>query len=387
MDATNDQATPVQPHDVETTGGEAVAGPTRLGAAPERQREPVERPKQLLRGGLKYVNDMLNIGWVAGFAHPLNERTFIVQQNNNLEHALRVVVDPARYDTARLARRPLTVQVHIRGERDEHGPQAVAHCIGIEHPNVMDLPAQRVWLSGFGTSPDKLKLLRGMAKKDFNPFDESGNIKPEYAPYMRRDSKPVADESPLNETTRSYVDAYRYFDDVIEASGGVVDSRLGAGQNYMAVAGFVDACAYVPPTEHRQGYGLVLLRQQANSEVNIPIRIVGRKAQAVLNRIKEGTPIMVEGILRRKVYPRDDDPTMIASSHTYIETVTGVAIAKYGQDMLSIPSWVAQIRQRLLERAEQAKARRAALHQAQQEERGKQKPSTTESEWVELDSL
>jgi single-stranded DNA-binding protein len=127
--------------------------------------------------------------------------------------------------------------------------------------------------------------------------------------------------------------------------------------------------------------------QQANSEVNIPIRIVGRKAQAVLNRIKEGTPIMVEGILRRKVYPRDDDPTMIASSHTYIETVTGVAIAKYGQDMLSIPSWVAQIRQRLLERAEQAKARRAALHQAQQEERGKQKPSTTESEWVELDSL
>ena len=143
-------------------GQAPVAAPAPIGRVSGAQDKAVERPRQLLRGGLKYVNDMLNIGWIAGFAHTLDQRTFLLQQNNNLEHALRVAVDPARYDTKRLARRPLTVQVHIRGTRDEHGPQAVAHCIGIEHPNVMDLPAQKVWLAGFGTSlSGRLLLLDG----------------------------------------------------------------------------------------------------------------------------------------------------------------------------------------------------------------------------------
>jgi hypothetical protein len=340
--------------------GQSSQAPAALGRVGGSQDKPVERPRQLLRGGLKYVNDMLNIGWIAGFAHTLDQRTFLLQQNNNLEHALRVAVDPVRYDTKRLARRPLTVQVHIRGTRDEHGPQAVAHCIGIEHPNVMDLPAQKVWLAGFGTSPDKIKLLRGMAREDFSPFDADGNLKPEYAEYVRKDAKP-GDAEVLDKTVQSYVDAYKYFDDVIEASGGVVDSRLGAGQNYVAIAGFVEAAAFVPPTEHRQGYALILVRQHADADESVPVRVVGRKAQAVLNRVKEGAPIMVEGTLRRKVYPRDDDPSQIASAHTYIETPGAVAIAKFGQDMLSIPSWVGEIRKRLIDRAAQAKARRVAM--------------------------
>ena len=145
-----------------------------------------------------------------------------------------------------------------------------------------------------------------------------------------------------------YVKAMRMLREVMDASGSVVDSRLGAGQNYISVAGFVDSKALVPATEHRQEYGLIMVRQQRDPDENIPVRLRGPKMRVFLDKVKEGQPVLIEGSLRRKIIP--DDQGNVVSSHTYIET-RALRGAQFGSDITATPDWWMEIRERLMQRA------------------------------------
>jgi len=316
------------------------------------------RPLSLLREkGLRYVNRMRNVGWLAGYCLPGEGNQFLLQQNNNIEHALRIQSDGRARDLSKSAGRPLLVRVHVRGARDEHGPQAQLHCISVDNPSYLDLPSDSVWASGFGDGKAGLKVLSEMARANFNPFDENGEIRKEYKQYIKV-TDAEARTFVLDERAKQFVQAQQLLGDVMQASGSVIDSRLDRGQNYISIAGFVDAKAWIAENDYRSGYALLMVRQHEDQERNIPVRVTGKQANAYYKRIEEGSPVLIEGSARRKVIP--DDAGNIVSHHTYIETKR-VSPARAQEDILyPLPEWWMTIRDRLLARAQSRQAEAAA---------------------------
>lgn len=335
------------------TENEAPAnGATQSNGAGEKRQ--IRRPTALLRDrGLRFVNRMRNVGWLAGYSAPGDDTSFLLQQTNNIEQALRVQIDKRFVSVTKVVGRPVMAMVHIRGYRDQHGPQASMHCIELNKPSILDLPIDTVWVSGFGQGKEASKVLAKLSKSNFSPFDSNGEIREEFRQYITHADAETG-KYELDERAKSFLKAHEMFGDVLAASGGVIDSRLDRGQNYVSLAGFVDSKAFIPATEHRKEYGLIMLRQHENQEENIPVRITGRMARTYIQKLSEGTPILIEGSLRRKVIP--DDAGNIVSTHTYVETVR-VAAAQAEKDILNpVPDWWLTIRDRLIARSE----RRAA---------------------------
>jgi hypothetical protein len=210
--------------------------------------------------------------------------------------------------------------VHVRGYVDEHGPQVSLHCIELNKPSVLDLPMDTVWVAGFGKGKDAAKILTKLGKENFTPFDANGNLKDEFRQYIKSANAETG-EYELDERARSFLQAHEMLGDVLTASGGVIDSRLDRGQNYISVAGFVDSKAFVPETKHRKAYGLIMLRQHEDQSANIPVRVSGKMAKAYIEKITEGSPVLIEGSVRRKVYPDDDGN--ITSTHSRCSAVGG----------------------------------------------------------------
>jgi hypothetical protein len=97
------------------------------------------------------------------------------------------------------------------------------------------------------------------------------------------------------------------------------------------------------------------------------VRVTDRLASQLFRskQLNEGVPLLINGSLRRKVYPDNEDPTKIASAHTYIECVS-VQDVKPGRlmvDILKTPDWWTEIRDRLAARLAQREAQRAAQSQ------------------------
>lgn len=335
-------------------GGQPDSAATAASQHKPRQR----RPSALLRDrGLQFVNKMRNVGFLAGYTQPGDNHSFLLQQTNNIEQAIRVEVGDQYAKLTRLPGRPVLAKVHVRGYRDEYGPQVSLHCIELDKPSLLDLPVDEVWASGFGHGKEAAKILGRLSRENFSPFDANGEVRPEYRELVKS-ADAEAGTFELDDRAKNFARAYKMLGEVLDASGGVVDSRLGRGQNYMSIAGFVDAKAWVPATEYRHEYALLMIRQHEDPEKNIPVRVIGKMAKVYFAKVKEGGPVLVEGSVRRKVIPDDADTTKIKSRHSYIET-TRVSPGQVGVDILDAPAWWDQIRVRLLARRAEQEARRA----------------------------
>lgn len=317
----------------------------------------------------KYVEGMRNMGWIAGLVHRVSDDLVLVQQTNNPETAIPVRLASKRWKANQLHMRLLTMEVRLYGQRDDHGPQCYAELVSIEQPSLLDLPTSKVWASGFGKDPQMQETLKELMRDKVALFDEHGQLKPEFQRFVREVKDEATGESAWHVTaeTQRYIDGIRMFGDMAEASGNVIDSRIGAGRNYVSIAGFLDAKSFINPTEHRKGYGLLLVRQHADQARNIPVRVTDARAAQLFRskQLIEGVPLLINGSLRRKVYPSNDDPTKIASVHTFIECVS-VQDVKPGRlmvDILKTPDWWTEIRDRLEARRAQREAQRAAQSQ------------------------
>jgi hypothetical protein len=325
-------------------------------ASPGTSGEPrrLRRPTTLLRErGMRFVNRMRNVGWLAGYVAPGDDDHFLLQQTNNIEQALKIRIDKRYVQQTRVIGRPIMAMVHLRGYVDKHGPQVGLQCIELNKPSVLDLPIDTVWVSGFGQGKDAAKILSKLGRENFSPFDANGELREEFRQYIKSADAQTG-EYELDERAQSFMKAHEMLGDVLAASGGVIDSRLDRGQNYVSVAGFVDSKAFVPETKHRKAHGLIMLRQHADQDQNIPVRVTGKMAKAYIEKIHEGSPVLIEGSVRRKVYPNDDGE--IESTHTYIET-TRISAAQADKDIMSpIPDWWLSIRERLVKRRAERQA-------------------------------
>ncbi len=350
-----------------------LAAPAAAGGVDKQAPAPATRPggasgRVALLGRRtppRFVNGMRNIAWIAGLVHRIDEATVAIQQTGNIQTAVLARV-PKRYDTHKMHMRLLTLECHVIGRRDEHGPQCFLSVVDVEHPSILDLPSQKVWEAGFGAKPERREAIKELMKEKVSLFDESGQIKPELRPYVKAVTDDATGEQVWHVTkeTQRQINAARMFKDFLDVSGGVIDSRIGAGKNYVSIAGFLEAKSYIAPTEHRQGYGLLLIRQHADPDQCVPVRVTGAQAQRLFNTrvLHEGAPLLINGSVRRKVYPRDDKPAEIASAHTYVECVDirDVKPAAAQRDIINVPDWWHEIRDRLAARHAEVEARRQA---------------------------
>lgn len=353
-----------------------LAAPAAAGGVDKQAPAPAARPggasgRVALLGRRtppRFVDGMRNIAWIAGLVHRVDETTIAIQQTANIETAILARV-PKRYDTRKLNMQLLTLECHVIGKRDEHGPQCFLSVLKIDFPAEGDLPSQKVWESGFGTNPERKKAIAELMKERVNLFDENGIVRPELRPHV----KAITDETTgqkvwhLTKEAQRQVNVIRMFGELMELSGGVIDSRIGAGKNVVTIAGLLEAKAYIQPTEHRRGYALLLIRQHADPNQCIPVRVTDARAERFIASpsLVEGKPLLIHGSIRRKVYPRDDNPAEIASAHTYIECVqtSGVKEPVANRDILDSPKWWGAMRDEIAARNAEVAARRQAATQ------------------------
>lgn len=291
----------------------------------------------------RYVNGMLNVSYLTGFVRNPQEWGFYLQQTNNIDSMIPVRVKANMRVPA--DKTPVTVLAHIFGERNAQGvPNVVARAYDIQKPSVRSMPALTAWVRGGGKESDA---------EDFRPFVTGAGIKPK-----------LTDEAAQHvESGESFTDDEQIMRDIIEATRGRLDTRLGDNANVVQIAGFVDSMMWVEPNEFQSnGYGAIMLRQHEDTDKNIPVRLYSPAAKTIMKNVTVGLPISVAGQIRMKVIPDDKNPgEKIANMHVRIADVYRVERDK---DIKETPDWWASMRDRLKEEFQTRAAARRELSKA-----------------------
>lgn len=246
----------------------------------------------------QHVNGMLNVAYLTGFVRMPTGNTFKLQQNNNLEHAIEIRVRPGLAVPKEYM--PITAICHIRGfgQHEFVGTpnyqSAYVEAVDIRRPSTRAMPATTTWVMGGARGGD-----------DFKPFGVEGRMLNEL--HEQTDNN----EGNLSEQELIVMK-------MLDATRGKLDGNKRSNSGGIVLAGFIDSLAYIPPNEHRDGFGLVHIRQHENPDQNIPVRIAPEKARAVLKSVAEGSPVKLAGRIRRKVIL--DEPGNIQGHVTFVET-------------------------------------------------------------------
>lgn len=245
-----------------------------------------------LERNLRYVNNMRNVCWLAGFLRKDAQGNYYVQQNNNEEQMIPFTV-PAGYQMPGEFT-PVEVACHIFGRRLDDEQQCDLRAIQVVRPSVRSMPAISTWVRGKN------------AEGKFQPFMSSGQLD-------KSIMENIESEENASETDKALVDWFR-------AEGGRIDTRLGANSNKVFLAGFVGSCRYVEPNEHQNhGYGEVYLQQHEDAERSIPIRIYNPAARSILKHLSRGRPVAFIGQIRMKILPDDAGNVRHRSLHVRVE--------------------------------------------------------------------
>lgn len=262
---------------------------------------------------MRFANGMKNFAYLSGFVRKPQKNGFYIQQNNNMQHALWINVNEG--DTIPPEYSPVTSIVRVRGELDEDGrPQVSLHQIDIRRPTLNEMPTMLIWMAGSAGKGD-----------DFAPFSPAGELAESFRNRLDNDEEGVS------------ASAREQMYNLLSNVRGQSQTRLSNASNGCVVAGFIDTFSYVEPNEYQsRGYGLILLRQHANRDQNIPIRLTHPKIQAIMNRYFEGMPAIFVGRVRRKVLPDDDNN--IRQADVYVDAYEAQQ-AIPNQDIIQVPSW------------------------------------------------
>lgn len=305
----------------------------------------------------RFVNGMANIAYLTGFVRKPGDNMFYLQQNNNMDQAIPIHIKSTMRVPA--DKTPVTVLAHISGDKDGQDLQnAVINAFDIQRPSVRSMPALTTWVKGGGKESDP---------EDFRPFSSGAGIKPA----LKSD---VAAEV---EQTEGFTEDEQILRDILEATRGRLDTRLGDNANVVQLAGFVDSMMWIEPNEFQQnGYGAIMLRQHQDQGRNIPIRLYSPAAKVIMKNIQIGLPISVVGQIRMKTNPDDKTGGKISNLHVRVADIYRVEKDK---DIKQTPTWWAEMRDRLEEELRLRKQARSEL--------AKTKAAQTQREPIDASAL
>lgn len=262
-----------------------------------------------------YVGGMLNVAYLTGFVRNPHAGGFMLQQTNNINHAIPIIVD-GKHRKFR-EKEPVTVICHAFGlitpDRDR---SMELKAIKVEVPTILTMPGEISWNS---------KLPEGMADDEFKPFGAqwSGKVK-----------------SSLAEDVTDHVN------ELYAATGGHSDTTLGASSNSFRCAGFVEGYAMA-----RDANGAVvddcltlLIRQHKDPERSIPVRVYGRYAKTYMDHLSIGQPVRIDGQVRVNVKVREDGSLKV---YSYVHT-SQIRGADQEICIRYIPEWYADMKMRII---------------------------------------
>ena len=284
----------------------------------------------------KYVESMRNIGYLTGFVRHLDKipsetwhkrqlkdfHGFLLQQTANLEQAIPIWMPdgvPMPADKS-----PVTVAVHVFGYKDATtGEQSIkVKSLDIARPSIRAMPPSMVW---------KLDSNAKFADDDFNPFGKGGDLKPEYA-------------DAVDKSDNDFSDAEKAIQQMLEASRGRLDTRLGQNANVIMVAGFLDSFTKFLPDEFRtQSFWDLRIRQHEERDRALPVRVYTRDIKGLGSKLRRGLPTSVTGQIRVKVTPNDEKDG-IPEGVVYIRT-DDIYGADRINDILKVPEWYVKMRE------------------------------------------
>lgn len=228
----------------------------------------------------QYSAGMLNVGWVAGYAHHAvavagneNGKVIYVMQTNNLNHALPVHIrDGDRLPARFKENTEIKAICRVAGRRLEDGTRiAVLEGLDFDTPTVLDMPPEENW---------HFKVPEEAPSADFKP-----------------------------------------------SKNGLTLSRRS---NVIKIAGYVAGINITPSGAVKangntsNGRLELLIAQKENLDLAIPVRIDGKFAEAVARVVKIGMPLLFnDGQFKVNVdktgAPAGEDGIVPVKFYPYIE--------------------------------------------------------------------
>ncbi len=259
--------------------------------------------------GVKYVNNMLNACYLTGFVrNPVKDEGFLLQQTNNLAQAIPIVVSTGAIIPSEFT--PVTVLCHLYGERRTHTSDGVVEpnlqlkMIDLQKPSTRAMPAMTAW-------------------SRHNDAKEAP-----FQPFLPPPNKP---------SQGGYSAAEQTLQDILQATRGRLDTRLGSNANVALLAGFVHSSRYIQPNPYQKhGYGLLLIRQHRDTDLALPVRLYNRLARQILDSITIGQPVSFSGQIRMKVLPNDQGEIRHRNLHLRVDEVYQ---ADRERDIRIVPKW------------------------------------------------
>lgn len=260
---------------------------------------------------MRFVNSMLNVCHLVGFARQVTKTGYLIQQVDNPEQSISVRVPTGFRLPAEGSM--IDATCHVWGERINDEPNCFLTVVASEAASVRSIPAIVAWRSGS----------KAAKTDDFQPFLPTGQLKKDIAERLAKGDRTAEGEQIVL--------------DIMAASGNKLDTRLGEHNNKVLIAGIVDLKRFVEPNEHQKhGYGEVYIRQHGDRSKLIPVRIYDDDVRSILSHTTRGLAVYVEGQIRMKVLPNDQGD--IRHRNLHIRT-KDLKTATQGKHILETPDW------------------------------------------------
>ncbi len=288
------------------------------------------------RASYEYSNQMVNVGWIAGWLERTSDRQrIIVHQGSKEEFGIPIEIKtgesmrPGYKDGS-----PIKVTCRIAGQfnRDRGERIAVLRALDIDNPTVLDMqPYER------RTSSSK--------QNGANGAGEGGAE-------GTRIMVPVAADGSRIAVPKKHR--------VLLPDG--IKAKLSGSANFFRVAGYVGGVAVEPGKLREDGRPgepclVIMLQQDENPDHAIPIRCYNRLAEAIADKLPIGIPIIInDGEIKIKVVPTGEPAGAdgIAPYFQYPYIKARVPKIASQDHILSQPAWA----ESLLKTHLAAKARR-----------------------------
>jgi len=249
----------------------------------------------------KFVNGMVNVAWITGFARNVEKNRFLIQQINSLNAAIPIILQPKDYlpsfvyETA-----PVKVIAHLAGIQIPLADGTIARSIAvksisIQRPTLLDMPAKLAW---------NKTLPKGASTDNFKP--NSGS-----------------------------------------------DGKLSLTSNTLFLAGFIENVvlirkAVVYEGESKIATSLVaLLRQTSDATKCLELRYYGKHLRKYyaecMEAMRDRTPLLVSGSTRVNVVPLATPKEGVLTPVmrlTYVHVESFLSCLR--EEVTTMPEWAAK---------------------------------------------
>lgn len=267
-----------------------------------------------------YLNNMLNVVYLTGWVRQPNDNGFLLQQTNNIKHAIPVTVGSKTKIKTVKEFQKIKIIGHIYGERDENGLRSIRlDPIHSEVPTMLEMPMEDVFFTRSARQ----------GEDDFTPFDKKFRKELKEQEFIVDNFKNEKEYQELvNSDIRSEV-ALNFNCNQVQVAGYLSGFRLRKGNTAL----------------NEQDCLLLAIRQNRDDNLSIPVRLYGKRVLTYAAALRVGQRVQVSGSLTRQykeVNATDGKSAPKIETFTYVKT-TDINNPDMDTGIRREPDWIIEM--------------------------------------------